>query len=236
MKKIPFYSLLVTTAVSGFSAQAADWQFEGLVAPAISVDDLPYKDTDTQVDPSLLVMGRVGDLFIEGNRAGYRLTRTEFGALSVVGQLRTHQYIPDDSPLGERDKAVELGLQLAKPIGMGWSLQATALTDISDTHQGQEFELGAYRRDSFGDFRLLSLFAVQVQSDKLTGYYADGEGYEAEGDVNYEIELIGVYPLTENVEAALVYRHYFNGSELKNSPLTDASSTQKLTLGIGWRF
>lgn len=228
--------LVATASTYSFQSQAEQWQFNGLVAPAVSIDNLPYKDTDTQVAPSLLVMGHAGKLFIEGNRAGYRLNRSKLGAFSVVGQLRTHQYIPDDSPFEERDKAVELGFQLAKPIGAGWSVQATALTDVSSKHKGQEYELGLYRRDTIGDVRLLSLFAVQKQSHKLTGYYADTAGYEADGDTNVELEFIGIYPVTENLEAIMVYRHYFHGNELKDSPLTDASSTKKLSIGMGWRF
>ncbi len=228
--------LSTLTYFSTFQTHADTWQFKGLVAPAVSIDNLPYKDTDTQVAPSLLVMGHAGKLFIEGNRGGYRLNRSELGAFSIVGQLRTHQYIPDDAPFAERDKAVELGFQLARPIGAGWSLQATALTDVSSKHKGQEYELGIYRRDTIGQMRLLSLFAVQKQSKKLTGYYADTAGYEADGDTNVELELIGIYPVTDNIEAVMVYRHYFHGSELKDSPLTDASSTQKLSIGMGWRF
>lgn len=238
MTKLTSKILLLSTLAyfTPFQSHADAWQFKGLVAPAVSIDNLPYKDTDTEVAPSLLVMGHAGKLFIEGNRAGYRLNRSELGAFSVVGQLRTHQYIPDDSPFEERDKAVELGFQLAKPIGAGWNIQATALTDVSSKHKGQEYELGLYRRDMIGDVRLLSLFAVQKQSKKLTGYYADTAGYEADGDTNVEVEFIGIYPVTENLEAIMVYRHYFHGSELKDSPLTDASSTQKLSIGMGWRF
>lgn len=228
--------LLSAVLTAPVLAQSTLFEFNGLVAPAISIDQLPYKDTDTQVSPSLLVMGHAGRLFIEGNRAGYRLNRSDFGALSVLGQWRTHQYIPDDAPFEQRDKAVELGIQLAKPLGSGWNLQASALTDISNKHQGQEYELGLYRRDNIGSLRLLSLVAVQQQSKQLTGYYADTEGYQADADTNVELEFIGIYPITGDIEAVAIYRHYFHGSELKNSPLTDSRSTKKLSLGLGWRF
>jgi outer membrane scaffolding protein for murein synthesis (MipA/OmpV family) len=181
-------------------------------------------------------MGNVGNVFIEGNRAGYRLTGTRFGALSLVGQVRSHQYIPEDSSLLERDKAVEMGVQLAKPINDTWTFQATALTDVSDTHKGQEFELGVYRRDFFGDLRVLSLLAVQQQTKKLTSYYASTDSYTANADTNFELELIGVYPVTEDIEAVMVYRHYLHGEEFKNSPITSGSETKKLSIGLGWRF
>lgn len=232
--KILFLSILVY--FSTFQLHAGTWQFKGLVAPAVSIDKLPYKNTDVQVSPSMLVMGNFSNLFIEGNRAGYRLNRSELGSFSVIGQLRTHQYIPDETPFEQRDKAVELGFQLARPVGGGWSLQTSALTDVSNKHKGQEYELGIYRRDTIGSVRLLSLFALQKQSKKLTGYYADSGNYKAKGDTNIELELIGVYPVTDNLEAVLIYRHYFHGSGLKDSPLTDSNATQKLSVGMGWRF
>lgn len=228
--------VMFVAASFSIKANALDIDFSGVVAPAIGVDSLPYKDTDTEVYPSLLIMGTAGKLFIEGNRAGYVLNRSDFGAFSVVGQSRTHQYIPDSSGLGERDKALEAGVQLAKPLGGGWSGQLTLFTDISDTHKGQEFEVAAYRRDFFGDFRLLTLVALQQQSKDLTQYYAGTDTYKPSGDLNAEIELIGVYDINEDISAIAVFRHYFHGSGIDDSPLTDSNQTSRLMFGVGWSF
>lgn len=231
-------ALVLTTS----SAMSSDWvpdiisDFSGVVAPAVTTEVLPYRDVDTQVNPSLIIMGRSGKLFIEGNRAGYLLNRTDFGALSLLGQSRNHQYIPDDASLMKRDKAFELGFQLAKPITDSWSAQLTLFTDASDTHNGQEIEFGFYRRDFWGDFRLLTLFALQQQSRSLTGYYADTQEYSADGDLNGEVEFIGVYEWTRDINLTFVYRHYVHGNGLADSPLTDSRQTRKFSLGVGWSF
>lgn len=210
--------------------------FGGVVVPAINIDVLPYKNTDTQVAPSLVIMGNINKLFIEGNRLGYMVNRSDFGALSVVGQIRAHQYTPEDSEFGQRDKALELGFQLAKPLNQQYIVQASAFADVSGTHKGQEFELSLFRRDFWGDFRLLTLLALQQQSQELTGYYADTVNYQADADTNAEIELIGVYEFSERFNVTAVYRHYIHGDGLANSPLTDSRHTQRLVLGVGWSF
>ncbi|NVK25645.1 MAG: MipA/OmpV family protein [Gammaproteobacteria bacterium] len=217
--------------------------FHGVVVPSLSVDELPYRSVDTQITPSLLVMGQIGKVFIEGNRIGYLITRGDHGGFSAIAQVRSHQYLPKDNELGitARDKAFEIGAQLAKPLGSDWFAQLTALTDVSNTHKGQELELSVYRRDFFGDFRLLSLFAAQQQSKKLTGYYSDvdlveDENHRAGADLNFEFELIGVYDITENINAVFVYRHYLHGDGLANSPLSSNDQTQRLVLGVGWTF
>lgn len=229
------FAMLFAASLS-MKVNAFDIDFSGVVAPAIGVDSLPYRDTETEVYPSLLIMGNIGKLFIEGNRAGYVLNRSDFGAFSIVGQSRTHQYIPDSSALEERDKALEFGVQLAKPIGGGWSGQLTLFTDVSDTHKGQEIEIAAYRRDFFGDFRLLTLVALQQQNKDLTQYYAGTDTYKPDGDLNAELEFIGVYDITEDISAIAVFRHYFHGSGIDDSPLTDSNQTTRFMFGIGWSF
>lgn len=223
-------------------------RFGGVIVPSISIDSLPYKDTDSQIAPSVIVMGQIGKVFIEGNRFGYLLDRTSYGGISAVAQIRSHQYLPEDNDLGldARDKAFEVGLQFATPLGDGWFGQATAFTDISGVHEGQELELSVYRRDFFGDFRLLSLFAAQQQTSKLTGYYADVSSsaadstglpqYSASADLNLELELIGIYEVTERLSALFVYRHYLHGDGFSNSPLADGDQTQRFVVGLGWSF
>lgn len=236
LMKLAISFLFITT----YSANVASNEFpsfEGLVVPAIGIDNLPYKNSDLQIAPSLIVMGRLGDLFIEGNRAGYLVNRSALGALSVMGQVRTHQYIPQESTFGTRDKSMELGLQLAKPLAYGWTGQVTAFTDVSDTHQGSELELSVYRRDYFGEnFRLLTMFAAQQQDQKLTSFYADAMNYKADADLNLEFELLGVYEFNQDWSAVVVYRHYFHGDGIAQSPITDKDETIKLALGIGYRF
>lgn len=216
------------------SSNAESWfDFSGIVAPAIGVDNLPYKNSNSDPYGSLLIMGRSGDLFFEGNRLGYLIGRTGLGAISLMGQVRSHQYLIEE----DNKKAVEAGLQLSTRLGGGWFSQMTLFTDVSDNHGGQELELGAFRRDRFGDLSLLTLLALQQQSKALTGHFANGLDYNVQsGDLNAEIEFIGTYTLTENLRLVGVYRHYFHNEGIDNSPLTENAQTQRFLIGLGWAF
>lgn len=229
--------VLSLLSVSGIASakEGLDFAFTGVAAAGVSVDQLPYRNIDPQVGGSLFVMGRSSNLFFEGNRIGYLVQRTEYGAFSVIGQRRTHQYLPKSNGV-EREKAIELGGQWALPVGAGWMAQLSGFTDVSSTHNGAELELSAYRRDTFGDVRLLTNFALQAQNQSLTGYYADTPTYTASSDINVEVELIAVYELSESVSLVGVYRHYRHGSGLANSPLTDSRHTQRLVMAVGWSF
>lgn len=206
--------------------------FRGTIAPAVSFDNLPYREAETKATPTLLVMGRLGRMFFEGNRFGYVGHRSQYGAISLVGQVRSHQYFPK-----AEEKAFEAGVQHSMRLGLGWFSQVSLFTDLSDTHQGQELELSTYRRDSFGELTVLTLLALQQQSRKLTGYYANSSDYQiAQGDLNTEVEFIATYPLTDDLRLVGIYRHYFHGAGLTDSPLTSSAQTQRFILGIGWAF
>ena len=248
LKKVRIISLINAFIFLSFSANAtyliskdkivfAGEPFNGIIAPSLTIDQLPYKKAEVKSSLSLVIMGQLGNAFFEGNRFGYLFNRTQYGAFAAVGQIRAHQYIElNDQHTEDKDKAFEAGLQWSKPLGYGWVSQVSLFQDVSDTHHGQEMELAFYRRDNFDKFRLLTMFSAQQQSQSLTSYYTDAENYQADADLNFELELIGVYEITSRLNALMVYRHYLHGSGLKNSPLTQSDQTKRLILGLGWSF
>ncbi|MGR6872253.1 MipA/OmpV family protein [Pseudomonas sp. HK3] len=219
-----------------------DWQwpeFNGLVAGAVSQDNLPYKQVGTQTQPSLLVFGRLGDVFIEGNRAGLPLKRFGFGTLSALGQVRTHQYLDaKDTNLTDkdRDQSIEIGPQLSVPLGQGFVSQFSVLQDISGKHEAQEYEAAIYKRFAFDDLRIIATLAAQYQSQDLMDYYVGTDTYQPDAELTQEIELLAVYDINENWSAVAVWRYYQHGDEFKNSPLTDDNVTQRVAVGIGRHF
>jgi len=214
-------------------------EFNGLIAGALSVDDLPYKQTSTLQQPSLLVFGRVGRVFIEGNRAGLPVIRTDFGTLSIMGQLRTHQYLnASDTNLTDknREKSIELGPQFSMPLGQGFVSQFSLLQDVSNTHQGQELEAAVYKRFIFNKLRVVATLAAQYQSDKLVNYYAGTTNYQGRADLTKEIELLGTYDFNDRWSAVAVWRYYLHGNEIQASPLVKSDHTERIALGIGYYF
>ncbi|NVK36672.1 MAG: MipA/OmpV family protein [Gammaproteobacteria bacterium] len=223
-------------------AEDDTWQwpeFNGLIAGAISQDNLPYKQVDTQQQPSLLVFGRLGDVFIEGNRAGLPLKRFDFGSLSLMGQLRTHQYLDaDDTDLTDQDReqSIELGPQISIPLGQGYVSQFSVLQDISGKHDGQEYEAAIYKRFIFDDLRIVATLALQYQSKDLLDYYVGTNSYSPQAELTQEVELLGVYDISDAWSAVLVWRYYQHGQEFRNSPLTNGDTSQRVAIGVGRNF
>jgi hypothetical protein len=236
MKITIYLFILISTISPAYAFEFDISKFKGIVVPAITIDSLPYKDVETQFAPSIVVMGRLGNAFIEGNRFGYMVNRSELGALSLVGQIRSHQYIPVTENLTERKKAFEIGVQLARPITENWRAQFNVFTDISDTHSGTEFEAGLYRRFSWDKLRLLTYVAIQHQNKKLTGYYTDTADYSATSTLSGEVEFIASYELKPQLEIVAISRIYAHDSDFQASPLIDSGTTQRWLIGLGWRF
>ena len=238
----PLSLLLLTGLFLSGNSIAQSWklpEFNGLITGAVSSDELPYQQVSTTHQPSLLVFGRLGQVFIEGNRAGTLINRFSFGALSLIGQLRTHQYL-DASETNltnkDRDKSIELGPQISIPLGFGLVSQFSLLQDVSGKHKGQEYEAAIYKRFRFDNLSVLATLAAQYQNDELVDYYVGTTNYQGQADLTQEIELLGTYELNDEWSAVAVWRYYQHGSEIKNSPLTNADHTQRIALGIGYHF
>lgn len=220
----------------------SQWQlpeFNGLIAGALSQDDLPYKQVSTQNQASLLVFGRLGEVFIEGNRASYSITRFGFGSLSLLGQLRTHQYLDAKHTtltVQDREKSIELGPQLSIPLGGGFVSQFSLLQDISGKHTAQEYEAAIYKRFVFENARILTTLAAQYQSKELMDYYVGTDTYQPKAELTQEIELLAVYDMTDQWSAVAMWRYYQHGNEFSNSPLTKRQTTQRVAVGIGYHF
>lgn len=234
---IPF--LLLVSLTSQADSQWQLPEFNGLVAGALSQDNLPYKHVSTQSQASLLVFGRLGDGFIEGNRASLPMKRFEFGSLSLLGQLRTHQYLDaSDTNLTEqnREKSIELGPQVSIPLGGGFISQFSILQDISGKHDAQEFEAAIYKRFVFERARLIATLATQYQSEALMTYYVGTDTYQPKAEFTQEIELLAVYDINDQWSAVAMWRYYQHGNEFTSSPLIESQTTQRAALGIGYHF
>jgi len=214
-------------------------EFNGFIGGAVTQENLPYANVDIDYQPSVLILGRLGDVFIEGNRAGYPLKRLGWGTLSALGQIRTHQHLEkDNSPLinEDRKRAIELGPQLSIPLGNEYVSQFTLFQDISGAHESQEFEASVYKRFNFDNLQIVGTLAAQYQNKDLMNYYVGTDNYSAGAELTSEIELLATYDITDDWSAIAVWRYYKHGSDFKNSPLTDGDTTQRLALGIGRFF
>lgn len=230
-----FLSILFPCLVSAVELP----KFTGVIAPAILHEDLPYQQVEAETQPSLLILGRLGSVFIEGNRAGLPVKRFDWGSVSVMGQLRTHQYL-DASKTSitdqDRERAIELGPQASVLLGAGYVAQVSILQDVSNRHKAQELETAVYKRFSVLGGLWVTTLAAQYQSQDLMQYYVGTDQYRADAEWTYEVELLGRYDLSPNWKLILVYRHYQHGMDFRNSPLTDSDTTKRFALGVGYQF
>ncbi|EAT12350.1 MipA/OmpV family protein [Bermanella marisrubri] len=214
-------------------------KFTGVIAPAVLHEDLPYQQIETETQASLLILGRLGSVFIEGNRAGLPLKRFAWGSLSLMGQLRTHQYLDaSETTLTDQDRkrAIELGPQASILLGSGYVAQVSLLQDVSQRHEAQELEVAVYKRFSVLGGLWVTTLAGQYQSQDLMQYYVGTEQYKPDAEWTYEAELLGRYDLNPNWKLIVVYRHYQHGSDFNNSPLTSGDTTKRFALGVGYQF
>lgn len=235
-------SLISTLLFLSSSLSHGQWtlpEFNGLAAAALSQDDLPYNNVSTEQQPSLLILGRIGDVFIEGNRAGFAVQRFDWGSLSAVGQIRNHQYLEaKDSALITEDKerAIEVGPQVSMRLGNGYVSQFTLFQDISDAHNSQEFEASIYKRFNVSNLQIVATLAAQYQTADMMNYYVGTDHYTANAELTSEIELLATYDISEHWSAIAVWRYYQHGVDFKNSPLTSGSTTERVAIGIGRYF
>lgn len=144
--------------------------------------DTNYRAVDASTDPAPIIMGGIGDLSIEANRAAYTLYRdgTWFG--SAVGLYRSNQSLDKDDArplgIGERKPALEVGAQIGRRLPFGFTGRLAATRDISGAHASAEYDLQFYRHDDFGPVRLLSSIGGQYLSSGLTDYYYATEAYK----------------------------------------------------------
>lgn len=214
-------------------------EFTGVIAPAVLHEDLPYQQVEAETQASLLILGRLGSVFIEGNRAGLPLKRFAWGSLSLMGQLRTHQYLDaSETTLTDQDRrrAIELGPQASILLGSGYVAQVSLLQDVSNRHKAQELETAVYKRFPVLGGLWVTTLAAQYQSQDLMQYYVGTDQYQVDAEWTYEVELLGRYDLNSDWKLLLIYRHYQHGKDFENSPLTKSDSTKRFALGVGYQF
>ncbi len=182
----------------------------------------------------------MGPVFIEANRAGISFYRDGRFFASVAAQLRTHQFRnADDNPafasLGDRDRAIELGVQIGARLPAGFFTRLALMQDISGAHESHEWDLQLYRRDSIGAVQLLSSVGIQYQHKDLVNYYYGTPNYNPDNAFAAELEFIATYPVG-NWGIFAGTRAYFFDSEVSNSPLAEDNKIIQLFAGVGYYF
>jgi len=207
----------------------------GLWGLGAGVKNSNYKGEDTKVRLNPYIFGGYGIVNIEANRVNIDLYTTDYGlSFAALGQLRTHQSSNDDSPV-DTDDAIEAGLQLSYPLGLGFTSRLSYLQDVSNKHKGNELEVQVFRHDNIGELSILSSLSLQRESRGLLEYYYGTSNYSPDLGLAGELELIVTYPI-DNWAVFAGVRHYVYDNEVDDSPLTNSNTITQSFFGLGYNF
>ena len=124
-------------------------------------------------------------------------------------------------------------------------LDAALLNDVTDVHNGHEFQLSGYRTFEFKG-TLVSVEAGAIyKSGQLTKYYytvapfeakARLPKYELRSAVNYHLKLGFEYPINDSFSADFKIKYTWLDSHLANSQMIDKKGYFSGFSGITYHF
>jgi outer membrane scaffolding protein for murein synthesis (MipA/OmpV family) len=205
--------------------------FKGIWGVGGNVLQSNYRNANTETTLAPYIFGSFGPLRIEANRVLYSLYNTHTYSILATGNYRSQQY----SKELDKDRSIELGLTLDISLSHGFNSRFTILGDVSDTHNGYEIETLIYRHDTISKISILTSLAIQYQDKDLANYYYATNNYVADDGYVFEAEVIATYPIGDFSIFAGV-RSYWYGSNVSDSPLSNASNTLLSFFGVGYNF
>ncbi|GAB3027609.1 MipA/OmpV family protein [Bowmanella dokdonensis] len=123
--------------------------------------------------------------------------------------------------------------------------QIALLTDASDVHRGQQFELGYHYRMDVASWSLSIAPALIWKSSDLVDYYYGLDGRdEVERSLYYQgkagwqpsLSVLAIRPLTENWQLLIKASWTRLHKGMTDSPLVEENSIQGVFIGTAYRF
>ncbi|MEH6626399.1 MAG: MipA/OmpV family protein [Motiliproteus sp.] len=237
--------LLVSSAA--FADQSSQ-QSEFSLGLGATVSDSPYRDYDNDPQVIPLINYRSGNFHVRGTELGYQVYKGT-GSIEVIGNLNTLEFDPDDSDslssLDERDMAFEAGVRYRLE-----NLSITALTDISDTHEGERVNIN-YAFPLAGNDQqsgLTPAVGLDWQSDDYNNYYygvsaaesARNGGsigtYDADSSVNPYIKVDAYYQIAPQWTAVANVRYTWLDDNISDSSMVDDDREARASVGLNYKF
>lgn len=195
----------------------------------------PYSGADTNWIAIPVINYHWKSFFIEGVQAGYLIANQDSTQWRITFRPEFSQLDPKDSDylsgMNDRNITLMAGFQLKKNIQ--WiQLDMGLWTDTLGEHFGQIMDGGLSIPYRFKKIILLSSFNIEYQTQDYANYYygvsssestMDRQVYELDGVVNYNLRLIGIFPITQKWSLiGLVNLKYLDES-IQESPIIDKS-------------
>jgi outer membrane protein len=168
---------------------------------------------------------------------------TSSGSSGLTG-LESPAYLNSNTELPDRDFALNSGLEFLyiSPLG---DVQAQVLTDVSQTHEGQEAWLSWSRPwyTQSSEFNLT--LGAEWKSHDLIGYYygvlpeesfSGRPEYHGASGTNTFIRLAARHKLGRHLNLVGMIEREFLSSAISNSPIVDQDSVDTFFAGLYYQF
>ncbi|GLR71557.1 MipA/OmpV family protein [Agaribacter marinus] len=212
------------------------------------ISDQGYIDVSNEVTPVPVVYYQTENFQLLGPNFSYKLAEMSDLTLDFVGQLRFDGFEEGDSDtfrgMEDRSGSFDLGLSVGYQTGFG-DFSAQFITDATNEHKGNEFSLTYSTSYNFETYNIKPYLTLTRQSEDIVDYY-----YGVRSDEETQSRALYIGEATTNVELGvqanwrvgqhhnfITYASYTAfGSEIKDSPLVDASGSANLILGYMYVF
>ncbi len=209
-------------------------------------------DSDTKVVPLLLFENKYVHFFgttLEGKLPSWHLSDTSIVNFRLLGRWDDSGYESNDSWMLEGMDKRKGGLWAGAKIE--WltnlaNLNAEWTHDVSGKSKGQRLSLGVDRSLKIGErFTLTPRMGAIWYNDKYVDYYYGVQAHEARswrpeyhGDsgVSAEFGLQGVYQFNKRHSIMFDARVRSLPSNIKDSPLVDGSTDNRISIGYMYHF
>lgn len=214
----------------------------------------PYTDIDRDNSAVPLIEFENQYVHLFGPRIEFKLPSLDIGDsqqlnFGIVGQYDGSGYEEGDAPILSGMEKRRGGFWAGGAVEWSSSfvdVSAEWLADVSGNSDGQVVNLGVERTWRFGNHMLFTPYVgASWQDDKTIDYYfgvLDSEArihrpaYAGESAINIEAGVRGVYMFDKHHSVLMGVDVTSLADEIKDSPLVDRSTTNRVLLGYVYRF
>jgi len=209
----------------------------------------PYRGGDV-VFRALPMLTHVGErFFIVGPRAGFNVVKTPWLSMNMLAEARfIGDAFEDEDYLSgmekRRDTAVA-GLDASMKIPRQLRLEMSALTDVLDRHNGQEFNLSLSRNFRGKNWSITPGAGLVWRTASYNDYYfgvheneatAERPAYNAGDGINPFIRIFYRQELSTDWSLLISGRLEFLSPEVHDSPIVDKRMVTGAFAGLTYAF
>lgn len=212
-----------------------------------------YRDFDDEVMPVPLIIYTSKKFYWQISQGGFNFINNRNHQLSAIVEIGPDEWdkgdLEDDSPLNtdlleDRDRSFNAGVQYTFR-GRWGAVKFKALTDVSDTHEGNYGDISyTYPWRVTNEIALVGTVGVSLlDSDYTTYYYGipeDQAGGSTAGELDDAsrayVSLLATYNLTKKWQLLGLLKATALDSELEDSIFTDDDIESAFALGFTYKL